>query len=143
MFDDLFSEKPHTETHRFLLTKLKNGKVKAETIESANDPRLSSTMPFALIALDRFVVTEEELYFDRSDTDLMKVAECIDGDVVDGVGVATIMRPRVAKNLGGIDAFFLALTGITKDVVLTPAFEEEADGEGYWSWVTEEECCEV
>lgn len=142
MFDDLFNDKPNTETHRFLLTKLGNRTVKAETIESPEDPRILSKAPFALIALDRFVVANEELVFDRTDADLANVAETIDGSVVEGVGVAAIMRPRVAKNLGGIDPFILALTDVKKDVVLSSVLENEGDGDGYLVWAPQEDCFE-
>lgn len=99
------------ESRSFLLTLLKDGRVKAERIRAEDDPRLSSKAPFALMTVDSFLLTDDEMNF--ADTAGLDVAR-----LVDGVGQADLLRPRTAKSFGDISDFFLALGDATEDTTL-------------------------
>lgn len=108
MFDDFFDPIPGVTTHVFLLTSQPDLTVKAELIRNPDDKRLSSKKAFAVIAVDTLVLTDDEFAAAGDHADRL----------VEGIGQADILKPRIANSLGGISPFFNVLTDVTGDVTL-------------------------
>ena len=99
------------ESRSFLLTLLKDGRVKGERIRDEDDPRLHSKAPFALITVDSFLLTDDE----------MNLADAAGWDarrLVDGVGQVDLLRPRIAESMDDIDGLFQALRDAAEDTML-------------------------
>ena len=99
------------EKRFFLLTLLKDGRVKAERIRTETDPRLRSRRPFALITLDSPPLTEHEM--NRADAAGWDV-----GGRVDGVNEGYLLRPRIAESIEDFHGLFRALRDSTEDTML-------------------------
>jgi hypothetical protein len=113
MYEDLFVVSNDDESRVFLLTAMRDGTVKAERIRSAADTRLRSKQSFAVIRVESFLLTDGEI-------EALERMSYEPERMVDGIGEAYVLRPRIASRLGGIDEFFAALRDVTEDVLLTP-----------------------
>lgn len=90
------------ESRSFLLTLLRDRRVRAERIRAEDDPRLHSKAPFALITVDSFLLRDDEM-------NLADAAGWDVGRLVDGVGQADLLRPPIAKSVGDISGFLHVL----------------------------------
>jgi hypothetical protein len=79
------------ERRIFLLTKLRDGRVKADRIRTEDDRRLRSRAPFALITIDPNHMADDEGY---------------------------LLRPRIAELMGDFRSIFQALRDVTEDATL-------------------------
>lgn len=99
---DLPKHQHGIEKRFFLLTLLRDGRVKADRIRTEADPRLRSRRPFALITVDSFLLRDDEM-------NLADAAGWDVGRLVDGVGQADLLRPPIAKSVGDISGFLHVL----------------------------------
>jgi hypothetical protein len=120
-FSEFFETQDGMASRTFLLTVLTDGRIKAERILTADDPRLSSPKPFLLITVDTFLLSDHEIE--------------VLGDVnrlVEGVGMFKVIRPILAKRRGiDASAFFEVLRDETGDVLLEPDDEVRLGGPGW------------
>jgi len=108
---DLPKHQHGIEKRFFLLTLLRDGRVKADRIRTEADPRLRSRRPFALITVDALLLTEVE----------MNLADAVGWDVgglVDGVNEGHLLRPRIAESIEDFHGIFHALRDETEDTML-------------------------
>lgn len=99
------------ESRSFLLTLLRDGRVRAERIRAEDDPRLHSKAPFALITVDSFLLTEDE-------RNLADAAGWDAGRLVDGVDEGYLLRQRIAESIEDFHGLFHALRDATEDTML-------------------------
>ena len=108
---DLPKHQHGIEKRFFLLTLLKDGRVKADRIRTEADPRLRSRRPFALITVDSFLLTEDE-------RNLADAAGWDAGRLVDGVDEGYLLRQRIAESIEDFHGIFHALRDATEDTML-------------------------
>lgn len=85
--------------------------MRADRVRTEDDPRLRLRAPFALIKVDNIRFTDNETNIeDAAGLDLIKVA------ILEDEGY--LLRPRIAKSIGGIYGFFEALRDATEDTML-------------------------
>lgn len=107
----LLKDHDGTERRIFLLTRLRNGRVKADRIRTDDDPRLRSKTPFALITVDNIRLTDNETNLeDAARRNLRRVAVLKDEGY--------LLRPRIARSMGDFGGLFRALRCATEDTVL-------------------------
>jgi hypothetical protein len=95
----------------FLLTKLRDGRVKADRIRTDDDPRLRSKAPFALITVDTNRMADDEANLaDAAGQDANRLADGDDGGF--------LLRPRIAESIGDFRGIFQALRDVTEDAML-------------------------
>ncbi len=120
-YSEFFETQDGITSRTFLLTALTDGRIKAERILTADDPRLSSPKPFLLITVDTFLLSDQEV--------------AVLGDVnrlIEGVGMTQTLRPKQAKRLGiDTNAFYEVLRDETGDVLLEPDDEVPLWGPGW------------
>jgi hypothetical protein len=98
--------------HRFfLLTLLRNGRVKADRIRTDDDPRLRSRAAFALITLASVLPKDEEL-------NLADPAGRIGCSTADANDEGYLLRPRIANSIDDFRGLFHALRRATEDTIL-------------------------
>jgi hypothetical protein len=108
---DLSRLQEETERRIFLLTLLRNGRVKADRIRTEDDPRLRSKTPFALITLESVLQADDE----------SNLAGAIERDVnrgADGIDEGYLLRPRIAKSIEDFHGLFQALRNAKEDTIL-------------------------
>jgi hypothetical protein len=99
------------ERRVFLLTKLKDGRVKADRIRTEDDRRLRSRAPFALITVDTNRMADDEANLaDAAGQDANRMG--------DGADEGYLLRPRIAESMGDFRSIFQALRDVTEDATL-------------------------
>lgn len=107
------SPKHHDGAERrfFLLTKLRNGRIKAERIRTDKDPRLRSRSAFALITPNSVLpVRDESNVPGTTERDSGKAAERLDEGY--------LLRPQIAESIENFRGLFHALRDATEDTIL-------------------------
>ena len=99
------------ECRFFLLTLLRNGRVKADRIRTDDDPRLRSRAAFALITLDADLQTDDEL----NSEDVAGRGAC---SAAYGGGEGYLLRPPIAKSIKDFRGLFRALRDAIEDTML-------------------------
>jgi hypothetical protein len=99
------------ELRFFLLTRLRNGRVKAERIRTDKDPRLRSRTPFALIMPNSVLpASVESNVASATERDSSKAAERLDEGY--------LLRPKIAESIENFHGLFHALRDATEDTIL-------------------------
>jgi len=111
-----------SERRFFLLTKLRNGRVKAERIRTDKDPRLRSRTAFALITLDSAPQTDDELI----PADAAGRGGC---SAAYGGDEGYLLRPQIANSIKDFRGLFHALRDATEDTMLEIDPKSRSDAE--------------
>lgn len=99
------------ERRFFLLTLLRNGRVKADRIRTEDDPRLRSKAAFALITPNSVLpASVESNVTSATDRDSGRAAERLDEGY--------LLRPQIAESIENFRGLFHALRDATEDTIL-------------------------
>ena len=110
------------ERRFFLLTRLRNGRVKADRVRTDDDPRLRSRAAFALITLDSVLQTDDEL----SPADAAGRGGC---SAAYGGDEGYLLRPEISNSIKDFRGLFQALRDATEDTMLEIDPKSRSDAE--------------
>lgn len=99
------------ELRFFLLTLLRNGRVKADRIRTEDDPRLRSRTPFALITPNSVLPASVE-------SNVASATERDSGKAAERLDEGYLLRPQIAESIESFRGLFHALRDATEDTIL-------------------------
>jgi len=109
--EDLLKHQEESERRIFLLTLLKNGRVKADRIRAEDDPRLRSKTPFALITPNSVLPASVE-------SNVASATERDSGRDAERLDEGYLPRPQIAESIENFRGLFHALRDATEDTIL-------------------------
>jgi len=110
------------ERRFFLLTKLRNGRVKAERIRTDKDPRLRSRTAFALITPNLVLPASVE-------SNVASATERDSGKAAERLDEGFLLRPKIAESIENFRGLFHALRDATEDTMLEIDPKSRSDAE--------------
>lgn len=110
------------ELRFFLLTRLRNGRVKAERIRTDKDPRLRSRAAFALI-------TPKSVLPASVESNVASATERDSGKAAERLDEGYLLRPQIAESIENFHGLFHALRDATEDTILEIDPKSRSDAE--------------
>ena len=99
------------ELRFFLLTLLRNGRVKADRVRTDDDPRLRSRAAFALI-------TPNSVLPESVESNVASATERDSGRAAERLDEGYLLRPQIAESIENFRGLFHALRDATEDTIL-------------------------
>ena len=99
------------EQRFFLLTRLRNGRVKADRVRTDDDPRLRSRAAFALITPNSVLPASVE-------SNVASATERDSGRAAERLDEGYLLRPQIAESIENFRGLFHALRDATEDTIL-------------------------
>jgi hypothetical protein len=99
------------ELRFFLLTLLRNGRVKADRVRTDDDPRLRSRAAFALITPNSVLPASVE-------SNVASATERDSGKAAERLDEGYLLRPQIAESIENFRGLFHALRDATEDTTL-------------------------
>jgi len=110
------------EQRFFLLTRRRNGRVKAERIRTDKDPRLRSRAAFALIMPSSVLPASVE-------SNVASATERDSGKAAERLDEGYLLRPQIAESIENFRGLFHALRNATEDTLLEIDPKSRSDAE--------------